>query len=338
MFLVELKRRRMKTHLSLPLLLVFLLFIFATNAFSGPFEGPLVIKNGYPLYAALGSPSLLSAEPENSLDINFSYSSTYSVKNVDDWYFGIDLETAVTDFQFKRLVGKETEIGLDVPIIRYGPGFMDGAIQSFHDLIGLRNAYNRKDRPRDQFLLQVTHNGEIVIQGKPGRTALGDIMVEVKQLLYDDLAATMISIQAFLNVPTGDADSAFGSGRTNGGMALLINEKLGNDVMLYFNTGIGLIDKLEAMQKIKLRNYFYGGLGFEWLYSRSISLDAQLMIQTSPFPKSGVKFIDYPSMLGSLGGRYKVDALSSLGIAVTEDPDTAGAPDIMIGADYRYHF
>jgi len=43
-------------------------------------------------------------------------------------------------------------------------------------------------------------------------------------------------------------------------------------------------------------------------------------------------------MLGSFGGRYEVDALSSIGIAVTEDLDAAGAPDNMIGADYRYQF
>ena len=296
----------MKNNLSLPLQLV--LLIFSTTAFAGPFEGPLVIKNGHPLYAAIGSPSLMSAEPENNLDINFSYSSTCRVKKSNDWYFGIDLEAAITDIQFKRLVGRETEIGLDIPIIRYGPGFMDNAVETFHDLIGLHDAYGRNDRPRNQFLLQITHNGEIVIQGKPGETALGDIMVEVKQALYDNRASTIISVQAYLNVPTGDADSAFGSGKTNGGMAVLINERLRSDVMLYLNAGIGLIDKLEAMQDVKLKNYYYGGVGLEWLYSKSIALNAQLFIQSSPFPKSGVYCIDDPSLLGSFGGRYKVDA------------------------------
>ena len=328
--------RRMNNKLSLLLQLV--LVIFTTTAFAGPFEGPLIIKNGFPLYAAIGSPSLISAEPENTLAINCSYSSTYRVKKLDDWYFGIDLETAMTDFQFKRLVGRKTEIGLDIPIIRYGPGFMDGAINDYHGLLGLHNAYSRNDRPRNQFLLQITHNGEIVIQGEPGKTALGDIMVEVKQVLYDNRVSPIISLQAFLNVPTGDADSAFGSGKTNGGIAVLINEKLRSDVMLYLNAGIGLIDKLEAIKEVKLRNYYYGGVGLEWLYSKSISLNAQMVIQSSPFPKSRVYFIDYPSILGSFGGRYKVDALSSLGIAFTEDPDASGAPDSMIGAEYRHQF
>jgi hypothetical protein len=326
----------MKSYRSLPLQLV--LIIFTTTAFAGPFEGPLVIKNGFPLYAAIGSPSLISAEPENTLDINFSYSSTYRVKRSNEWYFGIDLETAITDIQFSRLVGKGTEIGIDIPIIRYGPGFMDSAIDTYHDLLGLHNAYGRNDRPRNQFLLQITHNGEMVVEGKPGDTSLGDIMARVKQAVYIDRTSTIISVQAFLNIPTGDANSAFGSGKTNGGMAVLINNRLRSDVMLYLNAGIGLIDKLEAMQGIRLDTYLYGGVGLEWLYSNSLVLNAQFVVQSSPFPKTGIYFIDYPPLLGSVGGRYKIDALSSFGMAMTEDLDASGAPDGMIGADYRYQF
>jgi hypothetical protein len=326
----------MKSSLSLALPLV--LILCTATAFAGPFDGPLIIKNGFPIYAAIGSPSLISAEPENTMDINFSYSSTYRVKRLNDWYFGIDLETAITDIQFSRLVGNGTEIGVDIPVIRYGPGFMDSAIETYHDLLGLHNAYSRNDRPRNQFLLQITHNGEMVIQGKPGNTALGDITAKVKHAVYRNRASTIVSVQAFLNIPTGDADSAFGSGKTNGGMAVLVNSRLRSDVMLYLNAGIGLIDKLEAMQGITLSNYYYGGAGLEWLYSKSLSLNAQFVVQSSPFPKTGVYFIDYPSALGSIGGRYKLDDLSSIGTTMTEDLDASGAPDTMMSADYRYQF
>jgi hypothetical protein len=121
-------------------------------------------------------------------------------------------------------------------------------------------------------------------------------------------------------------------------MAVLLNEKLMSDLLLYVNAGIGLIDKLEAMQEVKLKNYYYGGMGLEWRYSKSAFFNVQMTIQSSPFPKTGVYFIDGPSLLGTFGGRYRLGALSSLGIAVTEDPNTAGAPDIMIGADYHYAF
>jgi hypothetical protein len=315
------RRNCVKNFLSLLLPLAYALF--TTTAFAGPFEGPLIIKNGFPLSAAIGSPSLTSAEPENTLEVSFSYSSTYAVKRSNNWYLGIDLETAMTDIQLKRLVGHATEIGIDIPIIRYGPGFMDGAIETYHDLIGLDNAYGRNNRPHDQFLLNVMHNGNMVIQGEPGKTSFGDMAIEIKHALYNNHASAIVSVQAFVNLPTGEPDSAFGSGRANGGMSVLLN---------------GLIDKLEALQEVTLRNYYYGGVGLEWVYSKSVALNAQLLVQSSPFPKSSIYIIDDPSMLGSFGGRYKVGALASLGIAVTEDVNTAGAPDIMIGTDYRYQF
>ncbi len=153
--------------------------------FAESFEGPLVIKNGQPLYAALNSPPLVSAEPENSLNIDLSYSSTYAVAGSNNWYVGIDLETALLDIQYKQVVGKGLEIGFDLPVIRYGSGFFDNEIETYHRLIGMPNAYGRRDRPQNDFLLEVAHNGKEVIHGKPSETALGDLMLEAKKNLYD---------------------------------------------------------------------------------------------------------------------------------------------------------
>jgi hypothetical protein len=319
------------------LLVPCVLCICATTVFADVFAGPLVIKNGHPLYAAIGSPSLLSAEPENSFDLNFSYASTYRIRGSKDWYYSLDLETAITDIQYKRLVRTGTEVGIDIPIIRYGPGFMDWSIETFHDFVGLHNAYGRNSSPRNQFLLRVVHDGKVIVEGAPGKTGLGDIKVEVKQNIYQN-PASMVSLHAFMNMPTGDPDVGFGSGSPNGGLAMLMNEMVGADVKLYANAGIGLIDKLEAKETMTLRNYYYGGLGLEWRYSEKMVLNAQLFAQSSPFPKSDIFFIDDTSLLASVGGRYRKSPRSSIEFSFTEDPNTAGAPDVMFGADYRYTF
>ncbi len=315
-----------------------IMFMFsATTAYGENFEGPLVIKNGHPLYAALGSPSLVSAQPENSIDIGFSYSSTYLVEGQKDWHFGIDVETALLDIQLKHVVGGGTEVGLDLPLIRYGAGFMDDFIETYHRVLGMPGAYGRDNRPRNAYLLDVTRNGKDVIVGKPGKTLLGDVMIEIKKTL-SQRAGSVVSVQGFMNLPTGDPDSGYGSGKPNGGIALLMNEQLRGDSMLYVNAGIGFIHQLRALQQVELNNYYYGGAGLEWLFVEKISLHAQLFVQSSPFPKTGVRSIDDPSMLASIGGRYKITDKSALGVAVTEDPDTSGAPDLMVGVDYRYRY
>jgi len=317
-------------------LAIFFVLIPATS-FAESFEGPLVVKNGQPLYTALNSPSLVSAEPENSVNINFSYSSTYVVEGNRDWYVGIDLETAVLDIQYKQVVSSGLEIGFDLPVIRYNSGFFDNTIDTYHRLIGMPNAYGRKERPQNDFLLDVIHNGNEVIRGKPNDSALGDIMIEVKKNLYQN-DSSMVSIQAFLNLPTGDPKSSYGSGKTNGGIAALVNEQLRSDIMLYINTGIGLIHELTAIEDVELKNYYYGGTGLEWRSSPKVLLNLQIIIETSPFPKMGINSMDAPSMMASFGGSYKINAQSSFGLSLTEDPNVAGAPDIMMGLDYRQRF
>jgi hypothetical protein len=322
-----------KITLSLVVISVFV----ATPALATSFEGPLVVKNGQPLYAALNSPSLVSAETENSLNIDFSYSSTYLLATSNDWRLGIDLETALLDIQYKKVIEEGLELGLDVPVIRYGSGFLDNVINSYHRLIGLPNAYGRKNRPPNVFLLEVTRDGKEIVQGKPNETALGDVMLEAKKKLYRTASST-ISVQAYINLPTGDPKYGYGTGRANGGIAALANERLRDDIMLYLNVGVGLIHELAAVEHIELKNYYYGGAGFEWIYSPKLLLNLQMIIQTSPFPKTGIVNMDNPSMMGSFGGRYRIDSKTSFGLSVTEDPDVAGAPDIMMGLDYRHHF
>jgi hypothetical protein len=323
----------MKNVLSVPILL----FLLATTSSAETFEGPLVVKNGHPLYAAIGTPSLQTAQPGNALDLTFSYSSTHAVTENNDWYFGIDLEAAVTDIQFKRLVGANTELGIDIPIVRYGPGFMDNGLETVHKSFGIKERYGRSERPHNEFLFEVARNNKTIINGAPGKTAPGDIMAEVKTAFYKNEGA-ILSFQAFLNLPTGDPDSGFGSGDINGGVALLMNKELKSDLVLYVNAGIGLTNKLRAMEEVKLRNYYYCGAGWEWAHTDSILFNLQIIAQTSPFPKTGEKVVDYPSIMASFGGRYKIASRSSIGLAITEDPDSVGAPDIMMGVDYRYRF
>jgi Protein of unknown function (DUF3187) len=322
-----------KKTLSLILLATFM----ATTSFAGSFEGPLVVKNGHPLYVPLGTPSLASAEPVNALDLNFSYSSTYLVDGYREWHFGIDLETAQFDIQLKHLVGESTEIGFDLPVIRYGSGFMDDFLDAYHRVLGMNGTYGRSNRPKNVFLFDVTRDGKTVMHEEPNKTGVGDVMLEIKRALYR-MNESIVSIQGFLNIPTGDPGYGFGSGETNGGIALLLNEPLRKDVMLYVNAGMGLIKGLHGEDEVNLKNYYFGGAGLEWMLSHQVLLNAQMMVETSPFPKTGVRSMDDPSMIASIGGRYRIHGPASVGIAITEDPDTSGAPDFMAGVDYRYRF
>jgi hypothetical protein len=316
------------------------LMIMALLVLAGPvesFEGPLPIRNAHPLYTALGSPFFLSAEPEDSVTALFSYASTYLVEKDHAWSFGIDLEAAILDIRVRIRISEGTELGLFIPLVRYDAGFLDDTIESYHHMLGMGDAYGRNNRPRNDFLLLVTHEGKTVIQGKPREIEPGDMSFGIKKVVFRN-DRSVIALDAFLTLPTGNANIGAGSGRPHGGLALLANDRIMNAVILYLNAGVDMIDRLKAQQEVDLRNSYYGAIGLESQYSTTISFNAQLLMQTSPFPKTGVRSIDDLSMLGSIGGRYKVTRESTIGFSITEDPDTAGAPDIMMGIDYQQRF
>ena len=319
----------------LTVLALCLISFFELTGIAKGFEGPLNIRNSLPLFLSVGSPAIISAECENSLNIDFTYSSTYLVDTSNEWSFKMDLETAVMDIQVRKLLGDSMEISLDLPVISFNSGIMDGFLKVYHDAFGFPD-YGRSKRPLNDFLFEVTHNGSTVIRGKSGEIALGDLKMGIKKALY--IGDPYISIYGFIEFPTGDPKGGYGNGALDGGVALLVNKGLGDRVMTYLNAGIVFTDSFRAEQTVSLRDYLYGGVGVEWLYSKRISLNTQFFIQGSPFRKTGIRSIDEVATILSFGGIYRIDPKSALEISFSEDTNTAGAPDFMAGIGYSYRF
>jgi len=57
----------------------------------------------------------------------------------------------------------------------------------------------------------------------------------------------------------------------------------------------------------------------------------------SPFPDTGIRQLDWPGILLTFGGRYAFDR-SSIEFSLTEDPDTAGAPDFIANVGWTQKF
>ncbi|VAX32128.1 hypothetical protein MNBD_NITROSPIRAE02-216 [hydrothermal vent metagenome] len=315
---------------------LYLTSFFATAGTVRGFEGPLNIRNSFPLFLAIGNPSIISAEGEDSVDLNLMYSSTYLVNTSGEWTFNLDLEAAIIDFQIKRLFwGDSVEVSLDIPVLSFNSGFLDGFLEFYHSALGFPD-YGRSNRPPNDFLFEVTHNGRTVVAGKSGEIALGDIKVGVKKALY--VKDPYISIYGSIEFPTGEPESGYGNGALDTSVALLVNKGIGDSIMTYFNAGAVFTDSFRGEETIDLEDYLYGAAGVEWLYSNTLSLNTQFFVQGSPFRNTGIRAIDEVATILSFGGRYRINPEKSLEFSFSEDTNTAGAPDFMVGFGYRYKF
>jgi hypothetical protein len=310
--------------------ILFLTFLLISSL-SYAFDGPLQVKNQFPLFLPVNEPYLESASIENSFNARLSYSSTYLVKNSTEWSVGLDMEIAELNLGLKKSIKDFIEIGFELPIISFNSGFMDDFLNSYHDAFGFPD-YGRSSRPENKFLYEVRRNGVLVIKGENGGIGFGDIRVTLKTpLLRGDPA---ISIKGNLELPTGDAKNGYGNGSIDGGFVVMIEKKLGEKLKTYGNLGAVFPGDLKGYQNVNLRDFIYGGAGVEADLWKRLSLLGQVFIQGSPFPKTGISSVDRLAVLLTLGGRY-YSGKNSFEFSFTEDPNTSGAPDFSLNFSFK---
>jgi hypothetical protein len=298
------------------------------------FDGPLSVKNQFPLFMHLDSPHLESAATVNSFSASLSYSSVFMNKQSAEWKAQLDMEIAGLDLRYTREIGNLFELGIEIPVLSLTSGFMDSFLHDFHSAFGFTD-YGRQGRPSNSFLYEVSRNGVVVMRGKNDGIGLGDIRLSAKKVVFS--GDPVVSIKADVELPTGAASKGYGSGSLDAGLSLLIDKRLGEKIMAYYNMGVIFPGKLKAVELIRLNTSVYGGIGLEAILSRNFSLIGQVMVQASPFPKTGIGNIDRPGVLLALGGRY-LKGKENFEISFAEDPNTAGAPDFSMNIAYKKKF
>ena len=299
------------------------------------FDGPMETKNQFPLFTHLNAVSFEGATLENSYSLNFSYSTIYFVKTPTDWETSLDMELAGIDLRARRIFDDSVELGIEVPVLSFNAGFMDGVINNFHDDFGFPS-YGRKNRPENEFLYEVKRNGVTIVKGKSGHAELSDIRLSAKKALMSSDPA--LSLKLAVELPTGDAKKGYGSGNIGADISLLLDRKFGDRYMTYFSLGAAFPGDLDAYEKVETRNFAFGGAALEMSAWDNLNLLAQITFQGSPYPKTGIKAMDAIAMLLTFGGRFTTGSGGSYDFSFAEDPNGGGIPDFTIGMSYKQKF
>ena len=310
-----------------------LIFSFHSSASYG-FDGPLQARNQFPLFLYLNTPYLESASIENSFSAGLSYSSINLVESTSEWDIGLDMEITELNLRFRKNIGDFIELGIELPILSFSSGFMDGFLESYHDAFGFPD-YGRSNRPDNEFLYEVRRNRDLVVKGKNGHIGIGDIRLTLKKPLLNSDPA--ISIKGDIELPTGDAKAGYGNGSIDAGIAVLMDKKLSEYFKSYLNIGAVFPGNLRGHEEITLREFLYGGAAIEASFWKNISLIVQVFVQGSPFPKTDISSVDRLAVLLSLGGRYS-SGNNNFEFSLTEDPNTSGAPDFTLNLSFKRIF
>jgi hypothetical protein len=310
------------------------IFFLPRLASASGFEGPLQVKNQFPLFLPVNQPYLEQASTETSFSVSLSHSSVFVIEDAAHWSAHLDIELTELDLRYKKDFPGLFELGIDVPVERATKGFMDRPLAAYHRTFGFGD-YGRSSRPKNEFLYDIKKDGAPVIEGENDRTGFGDVRLTVKKKIME--TDPVVSLLADVELPTGNARVGYGNGSVDTGVALLLDKDLGTRTKLYANLGAVFPGDLKALQDIELNNFYYAGAGIESLLWPRVGLLAQLTVQTSPYPHTGISQIDNTGMILVLGGRYYTDT-GSFELSLTEDPNTSGAPDFILNVTYKKRF
>ena len=301
---------------------------------AGSFDGPLQVRNQFPIFLPLDPPYLESAAVRDSATVSLSHSSVYIVVTAEPWTVNMDLELTELNIRLKKTLGTRTELGLDIPFLRPTAGFLDRPLANFHDALGTGD-YGRHERPYNEFLYELLYQGRPVIIPESDKAGIGDVRVTVKRVVND--AKPLVSLMANVELPTGDAKTGYGNGSIDAAFAVLVDLDMGNRYRGYGNVGLVVPGDLKGYQTIPMRTYAYAGFGIEAAWWERFSVIVQTVVSDSPYPTTGIRQVDWPGILLTFGGRYSFGS-SSLEFSLTEDPDTAGAPDFIANVTYMMSF
>lgn len=253
------------------------------------------------------------------------------MKDSGQWNAHLDMESTELTLRYKRDMPGLFEAGLDLPVIRTTGGFMDRPLAWYHRAFGFPN-YGRNKRPQNHFLYELKKDGLPLIEGDNGEAGFGDARVSLKKKIIEN-ARLVASLLGEVEFPTGNAKVGHGSGSLDTGLGILLDYDINESVRMYGNLGVAYPGDLKAYQTVELSPFFYAGSGIEYSFLPDLNLLAQCMLQTSPYPETGISQIDTPALLLEFGGRYHFGS-QSIELSVTEDPNTSGAPDFAVNMTY----
>jgi hypothetical protein len=317
----------------LPLFLIMpAAFLFFSPAFS--LEGPLRVRNQFPLFLHLVTPIMEKAPQEDSLNLSLQYSSVFMKKSSAEWLVDLDMELAELDLTYKKNFPGLVEIGVELPLLGFSSGVLDQPLETYHSAFGFPD-YGRSHYPKNEFRYQVFRKGKLVVSGESGRVGLGDLRLTAKKTFsFED---TALAVKGDLEFPTGDPNTGFGNGSLDGALAVIGEWKPAPAVMLTGALGLVRPGDLKAYETVDLQPYYYLGIAGEWAIWKNLAVLGQALAQTSPYPETGISAVDRTGVILTLGGRYAFGR-NSVEFSFTEDLNTSGAPDFTFQLGFKHRF
>jgi hypothetical protein len=249
--------------------------------------------------------------PLHSYGISFEFaeSNTILIESDSTIDTTMKFETFRSALHIKYGITDRLEIGLEIPYYYRNGGFLDPFIMSVENDVGELNPERIKFHDGEFGGYEITQGGETILSGEDHQTGLGDISLSGKYMVLDEgPIQPAVSLRVALKFPTGDFDKAFGSGKADIGMGLVLQKSMARRWLFYLNQSVVFPGGNFGSSDLTLRAIYSAALAVEFMWTPHFSLVGQLDYYTSPFHGTGVRALDNGVFEAAFGFNYRFNS------------------------------
>jgi len=275
------------------------------------------------------------------LSLELAESNTILVEATPRMGATLKFETFRSALSVKRGVTNRLEIGLEIPYFYRNNGFLDPFIISLEDALGNLNPDRIRFRNGSFGGYEITRDGNVILSGEDHQSGLGDVSLSGKYLvLREGPALPATALRLAVKFPTGSFDRAFGSGKRDTGIGLVLQKSWARRWIVYLNQNVVFPGGHFGSTDINLNPEYSAAFALEYLGTASLSFVGQTDYYRTPFRKTGAVLLDGNVFEGVLGINYRIRPRllwRLYGIENFADPGGAAA-DFTLATSIGYRF
>ncbi len=312
---------------------------------AGADDAPFESFNQNPLVQIYGLPALGPARvaPAGSTRVGLFYAVANNfadaVGSRESLLF--DGETHRTMLRVARGIGKQMEIGFELPHVAHGGGFLDDFIENWHEFFGLPRG-GRELAPANQLDYRYRRDGVDRVNVTQATSGIGDVrLLGALQLADSERGANDTALRVSIKLPTGDSARLQGSGAADVATwlsAACRPAACAGAWRWYGGGGVLWLGKGDVLPELQRRAVGFGAAGIHWRAWPQLTLTAQVDAHSPFYKDSDLKPLHTPSAQLVLGGTWFVRPTLGVEIAVSEDLVVDSAPDVVIQIGVRSQF
>lgn len=334
-----------------------------TTAAESPWQGPLRVRNQFPLslhhLSFPGEDARVAAGGRLALSLDLTAANVFSASDdVARIHEGAErrslarseldalvaadprrdlflFDGGVTRLAvFLRYAASERfELGLELPIISLAGGELDGVIEGFHDAFGLSQS-GRLGYPRDRLQVALYLGGEtLFVEDDDATSGFGDLVISGKLLLADE-SEQRPQTAVRLAVKPSTGDGLLSSGHTEWGVNLVAAKHFSTRAV-YLNAGYVVSGGWWAMPAIRTADVWSLLVAYEQRLRRA-SFVIQSLTQSSFLAGATTSRLADPSHEVTVGLRFRARRGCASAVSLTENYATfQSSPDlgVHVGAE-----